>query len=292
VQRLNHHHLYIFWVFARSESVTKTAQELAIAPSAVTSQLKQLEESLQLSLIDRTQPRYPRITEEGRKLLDYADSIFETTRELINWATRGGLERSRVIRIGALSGLSRNLQYEFIAPLLAQPRIKFEVTTGDQTTLVQLLKEHQLDVILSSHNVSAEKGAPFYSHVLTQSPLVFVMKKDKKKIDFKQSLKERALCIPGTHFEAKAELDAYLDRHELQGMVSAEVDDIALLRIMALRSGQVVALPEMGVKTDIAQGDLVVLRRLDQIVQRFYAITRSKLRLDREVQQLIESLRN
>jgi len=89
MQRLNHHHLYVFWMFAKTSSFTKTAESLSIAQSAVTSQVKRLEEVLGINLIDRTNPRRTQISAEGRKVLEYADSIFESSRELINWATKG-----------------------------------------------------------------------------------------------------------------------------------------------------------------------------------------------------------
>ena len=132
VQRLNHHHLFIFWIFGKSSSFTRAAEELSIAQSAVTLQIKTLEEALGLTLVDRRNFRKPVLTNEGRRVLEYASSIFETSRELLNWATKGSLPKQLILRLGAISGLSRNLQYEFIEPLLGKPEYKFEVVTGDQ----------------------------------------------------------------------------------------------------------------------------------------------------------------
>lgn len=292
MQRLNHHHLYIFWVFGKTASVTKTAQELAIAQSAVTAQLKQLEENLALQLIDRTHPRMPELTEAGTRILAYADSIFETSRELINWATKGALPRQRTLRIGALSGLSRNLQYEFLAPLLTEMDVRFTVTTGDQEKLVDLLRSHDLDVILSSHNVGAEKGVRFYTHVLTSSPVVFVIKHQKSAAKLDELVRKRGLFVPGAAFEARAELDAYLKERGWVEFVRGEVDDVALLRILSLRSGAVVALPELGVRSEVKNRELQVLERKASITQRFYAITRSRMAQHGEMDSLIKKFKD
>ncbi|MBC7466282.1 MAG: LysR family transcriptional regulator [Bdellovibrio sp.] len=294
MQRLNHHHLYVFWIFAKTSSFTQTAEALSIAQSAVTTQVRLLEEALGINLINRANPRRPQMTEEGRKVLEYADSIFESSRELINWATKGSLPKKRLIRIGAISGLSRNFQFEFIEPLLKELDIKFEITTGDQDNLIQMLSEHQLDVVLSSRNADPDHKTQLHSHVITKSPLLFVTSKKNSvrgKKDLNSILKIQSLFIPGKHFEAKPELDAYLEK--FKGIkIAGEIDDVALLRILALRSGQVVVMPEMGIRNDIESGDVVVLLKMNSVEQRFYAITRQKRDPHSDVGILIAKMKN
>jgi LysR family transcriptional regulator, transcriptional activator of nhaA len=294
MQRLNHHHLYVFWVFSKSLSFTKTAEALSIAQSAVTSQVKLLEEALGLSLIDRMNPRRPQMTEEGRRVIEYADAIFESSRELMNWAKKGSLPKKRSIRVGAISGLSRNFQFEFIEPLIKDVDVKFDITTGDQDNLIQMLTEYQLDVVLSSRNADPDHKTQLHSHVITKSPLLFVRGKNaaaKSKGDLNSILQRHSLFIPGRHFEAKPELDAYLDK--FKGLrIAGEVDDVALLRILALRSGEVVVMPEMGIRNDIQSGDVKVLFKMASVEQRFYAITRQKKEPNADVRFLIAKMKN
>lgn len=291
MERLNHHHLYIFWTVAKQGSFTKAAGQLRIAQSAVTAQIKALEESLEMQLIDRSNRRKPSLTDEGKKVVEYADSIFESSLELLKWARHGELAKAQRLRLGALSGLSRNLQYEFLRPALGKPGIHIEVTTGDQEKLVRLLREHALDVILSSHNVQPEGRVSFHSHVLTRSPLIFVAQNGlfKRGTTLKEALQGRPIYIPGQNFEARPELDAFLEVYRPQ--IAGEIDDIALLRIFALRSGAVVALPEMGVLLDVEEKALSVLGTAGKIEQRFYAITRQKKSPSRVVESLIASIR-
>lgn len=293
MQRLNHHHLYVFWVFSKTSSFTKTAEALSIAQSAVTSQVKLLENALELSLINRSNPRRPQITEEGRKVLDYADAIFESSRELINWATKGSLSKKRSIRIGAISGLSRNFQFEFIEPLIAEADVKFDITTGDQENLIQMLSDHQLDVVLTSRNADPNYKTQLHSHVLTKSPLVFVIaskSKHKKNRDLHSILSLKSIYLPGRHFEAKPELDAYLEKFK-NVRVAGEIDDVALLRILAIRSGSIVVMPEMGIRNDILSGDVQVLLKLNAVEQRFYAITRQKKEPNADIRFLINKMK-
>ena len=294
MQRLNHHHLFIFWTFARAGNFTNAARELSIAQSAVTTQIKQLESALDLVLVDRSNKRQPELTSDGRRVLEYANSIFEVSQELLKWATKGEAPKASVIRIGAISGLSRNLQYEFLKPIIESSTIKIEVTTGDQDNLVHLLKEHSLDVVLSSNNVKSDGTINFYSHVLTTSPVIFVTRFDRRlKRDFElhDYLTKRHLFIPGPNFDARPELDAYLEGLKLPFRIAGEIDDIALLRIFALRSGAIVALPEMGVKNDIEENTLAVIGTAGRIEQRFYAITRQKKVPNKTIEDLIVNMR-
>lgn len=293
MQRLNHHHLYIFWIFGQVGSFTLTAQRLSIAQSAVTTQIKQLEQSLGFLLINRNKKRSTELTHEGHKVLEFANSIFESSQELLRWAAEGQAA-TQVIKVGALSGLSRNLQYEFLAPSIGKPGIKIEVTTGDQDNLLQLLKNHSIDVILSSHNVKSAEAVSLYSHVLTSSPIVFVLATERRRkdsIDLATQLAQRSLYLPGSNFEVRPELDAFLDQLNCTFQIAGEIDDIALLRIFALRSGALTALPEMGVKNDIENGSLTVIKRTSAIQQRFYAITRQRRIPNRNLQLLIQSIR-
>lgn len=293
MERLNHHHLYLFWTLAREGTFTKTAESLHIAQSAVTSQIKSLEEVLGLRLIDRANKRKPTLTDEGKKVLAYADTIFETAQDLMNWSRGSEPSKVQLLRVGALSGLSRNLQYEFLKAAVGIPSVRVEVTTGDQERLVRLLSEHSLDIILSSHNVKSEGRASFHSHVLTSSRVVFVSQASshKTKQTLKAQLSKRPLYIPGKNFEARPELEAYLESLGVSLTIAGEIDDIALLRIFALRSGAIVAIPEMGVLTEIKERSLTLIE-VTKVEQRFYAITRQRRYPNALVERLISSLRH
>lgn len=292
MDRLNYHHLYIFWVLAKEGTFTKCAEKLLISQSAVTAQIQHLENILGMNLIDRTNRRKPVLTEEGLLVIGYADSIFETGAELLKFAKHGTEGKNQIIKIGALSGLSRNFQFEFIKPLMKKADIKLQMVTGDQEKLVKLLKEHSLDLILSSHNVRSDGRIHFYSHVLTQSPLVFVRAgKKNKAIDFKDCLKKNALYLPSQSFEARPEIDAYLLRLKFDGHIAGEIDDIALLRLLAINSGAIVTIPEMGVINEIKSKQLHILAKPTGLFQKFYAITRQKKLPNKIAESLIETIR-
>lgn len=290
---MNYHHLYLFWTLSKEGTFTKTAEKLSIAQSAVTSQIKSLEEILGLILIDRTNRRKPILTEEGKSVLEFANSIFEAGDELLKWAKQGTHQKKQVLRIGAISGLSRNLQFEFLKPILSLKGVRVEVTTGDQEKLIRLLKEHHIDLILSSHNVPADGRVTLHSNVLTTSPLVFVITKSEKVrgAEIKDYLFQKPLCLPSRNFETRPEIDAYLDRFKFDKELLGEIDDIALLRIFAIKSQAIVVIPEMGIRGEIESGEVHVIAKPKGLEQKFYVISRQKRSRNPIAEMLIEKMK-
>jgi len=73
---MNYHHLYYFYVIARAGTISKACETLFLAQSTLSAQLKLLETSLGRKLFERRKQRLF-LTDEGRLVLDYAESIFE-----------------------------------------------------------------------------------------------------------------------------------------------------------------------------------------------------------------------
>ncbi|MFV1825253.1 LysR family transcriptional regulator, partial [Phaeobacter sp. JH18-21] len=143
---LNYHHLRYFWAVAHDGNLTRTAQRLNLSQSALSVQIKQLEERLGHPLFDR-RGRQLHLTEAGRIALDHADAIFATGQELI--ATLEGSERSRqALRVGALATLSRNFQIGFLRPMLARSDVEVILRSGSPTELLEGLATLNLDLVL------------------------------------------------------------------------------------------------------------------------------------------------
>jgi LysR family transcriptional activator of nhaA len=70
---------------------------------------------------------------------------------------------------------------------------------------------------------------------------------------------------------------------------AGELDDIALLRIIALNGKGLVIIPRLGVVNDIDNGSLIVLHEFKSIKQSFYAITRQKKFPNPIINELVRS---
>ena len=79
---LNYHHLRYFRAVAHDGNLTRTAERLNLSQSALSVQIRQLEERLGHALFER-RGRQLHLTEAGRIALDHADAIFSAGEELI-----------------------------------------------------------------------------------------------------------------------------------------------------------------------------------------------------------------
>src|SRR3569832_622526 len=78
---LNYHHLFYFWTVARAGSIARASEELRLAQPTISNQLKTLEASLGVKLLEQ-QGRQHEQTDAKQTEHHNADNIFRTGREL------------------------------------------------------------------------------------------------------------------------------------------------------------------------------------------------------------------
>ena len=123
---LNFNHLRYFWAVAHQGSLTRAAQLMNLSQSALSVQIQKLEHQMGHPLFERA-GRKLALTEAGRIALDYADTVFKAGEELMS-TLRGRPASSRqVLRVGALTTLSRNFQIEFLRPLVGRDDVELIV---------------------------------------------------------------------------------------------------------------------------------------------------------------------
>ena len=119
---LNYHHLRYFREVAHDGNLTRTAERLNVSQSALSMQIKTLEERLGHPLFNRVDRKLV-LTEVGRIALDHADRIFSTGAELIATLAQSG-RSATPLRIGALSTLSRNFQLGFLREVISDTEVE------------------------------------------------------------------------------------------------------------------------------------------------------------------------
>ena len=117
MRHLNYHHLFYFWSVAKEGNLTRAAEQLNVSQSALSSQIRQLQDQLGYALFNR-EGRSLRLTEVGHLVLEYAESIFRLGSELLDLTESGELQRSQRLRIGSVATLSRNFQENFLRPVI------------------------------------------------------------------------------------------------------------------------------------------------------------------------------
>lgn len=143
--------------------MTSAADELLISQPAISSQLKQLERSLDTKLF-RRQPRGIKLTPAGETLADYANRIFS----LANEATVAIRDLQGLKRGSLRIGVSPTIGVYFLPPLLVHfqrrfPQIQMHVEIEENELIEQRLRAEMLDVGLSpvAPNADNLRAVPF-----------------------------------------------------------------------------------------------------------------------------------
>lgn len=270
---LNYNHLRYFWAVACDGNLTRTAERLNVSQSALSVQIRKLEQRLGHALFER-RGRQLHLTEAGRIALSHAEAIFATGDELISTMKETGRAR-QAVRIGALATLSRNFQIGFIQPLLARNDIEIILRSGSAAELFHGLETLALDVVLTNHPLNSDHLTPFIAHKLAEQnvSLVGAPQLAAPEAALPQLLARHPIIVPTIGNSMRTAFDALVDRLGVRPQIAAEVDDMAMMRLLVRQGFAFGVLPPIVVRDELAQGTLVEASALPDSVEQFFAIT-------------------
>jgi LysR family transcriptional activator of nhaA len=271
---LNYHHLHYFWAVAKEGSLTRAAERLHVSQSALSTQIRQLESSLGQALFVRA-PRAMRLTEAGQVALSFAERIFTTGDEMVAVLREEAVGIRTTLRIGAVATLSRNFQENFFRPLLARTDVDLVLQSASLSELLARLRVHNLDLILSNRRIVATADDPWRCRRIARQPVSLVghRRRGRKPFRFPEDLADTLLILPGPDSDVRAGFDVMCRRIGLRPRVLAEVDDMALLRLIARDSKGVALVPSVVVQDELRTGRLVEHAVVPDLFEDFYAIT-------------------
>lgn len=274
MRNLNFHHLYYFWVVAKEGHLTRAAEQLHVSQSALSSQIRQLQDQLGHELFSRD-GRSLRLTEVGYLVLEYAESIFNLGSELLALTESGELQRLQCLRIGSVATLSRNFQENFLRPVIGEAKVKLIIRSASLEELLEQLKIHKLDLILSNRAVAADSSTPWRCQQIAQQSVCIVGPpgKQARRFKFPQDLGELPLILPGLSSDIRSQFDLMCEQLGVEVDPYAEVEDMAMLRLLVRDSGGLAVVPEVVVQDELHSGRLQKYRVLENVLERFYAIT-------------------
>ncbi len=274
---LNYNHLRYFWAVATEGNLTRTADRLNVSQSALSIQIRKLEDQLGHDLFER-RGRQLLLTEAGRIALDHANTIFAAGDELVGTLQESLGERRIVLRVGALATLSRNFQMAFLAPVLGRDDTEVVVKSGSLAELLQGVEAHRLDVALINGVPPRDAATPWISHRIAEQPVSLVGTPDRvgKDADLVRLLSREPLVLPTMASGIRNDFDALVERMNIRPRIAAEVDDMAMMRLLARQDIGLTVVPPIVVKDEIDSGQLIEAQKLPEINEAFYAVTLSR----------------
>lgn len=292
MSELNFNHLRYFWAVALDGNLTRTATRLNVSQSALSTQIRKLEQRLGVDLFER-RSKGLHLTEAGHIALDHADAIFAVGRDLLGTIRQTGSAR-HAVRIGALATLSRNFQIGFLQPLLHRTDVEIVLRSGSAEELLRGLQSVTLDVVLTNRAPDIDALTPFIIHNLSSQHVSLVgapaLLGSTRTIA--ELLAVHPIILPTHGSSVRVGFDALADRLGLRPQIAAEVDDVAMMRLLVREGVALAVLPPIAVLDELATGLLIEADELPGIVETFYAVTIDRRFPNPIVRSLLESARD
>jgi LysR family transcriptional activator of nhaA len=274
---LNYNHLRYFWAVAHDGGLTRAAERLHLSQSALSVQIQKLEHQIGHRLFERMGKKLV-LTEAGQIALDYADTVFKTGDELMSTLKGRPIASRRILRVGALTTLSRNFQLAFLRPLVGRADVELIVRSGNVRDLLAQLEAHALDVVLSNSAAPRDARTSLRNNLLNEQPVSLVghPRVAGRKFRFPEDLATEPILLPSLDSDIRVAFDRVLELAGIKPVILAEVDDMAMLRLLTRESAAVALVPPIVVRDELKAGILVEHCRIPEVTETFYAIVQQR----------------
>jgi LysR family transcriptional activator of nhaA len=278
---LNYHHLAYFQAVARAGGVAAASRRLGVGSPAISAQVRSLERALGVRLFRRTGRRLE-LTEEGRLALVYADEIFATGLELLDALRGRPAGRGLVFRVGIADVMAKSVAQRLLEPALELDEVRLECSEAAPEALFAALGRHELDLVLSDVPLRPGSEVRAFSHVLGEtatSLLAAPALAGQLAGGLPDALDGAPILLPGRESALRRPLEQWLEERGLRPRVVGEFQDSSMLRAFGAAGHGVFPAPSLVEGELCARHGVVALTRLEEVRERFYAVSPER-RLD------------
>jgi len=287
--------LQVFHSVAKLLSFTKTAEALHMTQPAVTFQVRQLEEYFNTRLFDRTHNRI-NLTVAGKRVYDYADTIFQIYNEMENAVREITGDVNGVLIVGASTTIA-----EYMLPALLgdfktkYPDVNLRLRVSNSDGIVAMVENNVIDLgvveaAVTNKNLAVElcRVDRLVAVVPTNHDL-----SDKTSINIRDLLKYPYICRE----EGSGTREVILDYLEKTGLSTSELNIIMELGSPEALKGAVEAgigvsiLSRATLNKELKLGTLVAID-LDPPLERPFSFVHQKQKFRQHtVEKLLEFAR-
>ncbi|MGE0041168.1 MAG: LysR family transcriptional regulator [Vicinamibacterales bacterium] len=274
---LNYHHLYYFWVVARTGSVAAASRELRLTHPTISAQVHQLEDIIGEKLFRRA-GRGLALTDVGQLAFRYANDIFGLGREFMDVVKRRATPRVMRLAVGVTDVLPKSVVQRLLEPALRLDGPLRLICREDRslTDFLGELSMHALDLVLSDAPAGIGSPLKLFNHLLGDcGTTIYGAAKVAASLKrrFPRSLDGAPFLVPGVNAALRREIEQWFDGLGISPHVVAEVDDSSLLQVLAAGGLGVFAGPSVMEADARTRYGLRPVGTIPTLRQRFYAIS-------------------
>lgn len=269
---LNLKQLFYFHAVVTEGSFASAAKKLGVTQPSVSEQIKNLEQYLSTTLLER-RPDGVRPNAQGRRVYEHTRVMFRSARLLLQELAPERVQTRLVLEVGLCPTISRSFATERLLTLFRMKNVLPRIRHGRYESLLQSLIGNELDLVLSENKPSRADEAKVGIRELYSSPLTFVA--SPKLAEGVRSVPHDIAKLPLIGYTRDSryrwDIDSAFREHDLVPNIIAEADDVVLLAAAAAQGAGVVAVPRSVAAEQIQLGQLVELGRVGAATSAVYA---------------------
>ncbi len=273
---LNYHHLLYFWTVVQEGSIAAASRRLHVGRPSISMQLKSLETFFGSPLFQR-RGRHLELTETGKLVNGYAEEIFRSGRELVDAVRGRPTGRPFVLRVGIADVMAKLVAFRLLEPAFeGDESVALHCTEDRPNRLFAELAVHELDLVLSDIPLAPGLDVRAYNHTLGESSTTLFAAPAlalQLKRDFPASLTGAPFLMPATSAAIRGSLAGWLEQSQIHPLVVGEFEDSALLKVFGQAGRGVFPAPTIVREEIVSQYGVRVLGELEDVRERFYAIS-------------------
>jgi LysR family transcriptional activator of nhaA len=237
----NYNHLYYFYVTAKAGGVTSASSHLRISQPSLSSQLKVLEQSLDLKLFQKS-GRTIELTTSGVEVFGFCRQMFEYSEKMSEAISKRVPSSTRKICIGVSEHVDRSFVAEVVSNFLKKydldKRPKVTVISATQAQLLEKLRFKEFDAVVTDSGMTDPN---FVDLEKAEVPVVLTCSKNwkapehLKNIDKAEVLdglmenEEIQWIMPSTKFKIRGDIDKFFETNKVKKKIAFESDVIGSL---------------------------------------------------------------
>jgi DNA-binding transcriptional LysR family regulator len=256
----NLNHLFYFYEVARRGSFTRAARELLVSQSALSVQVKSLEESLGAALFDRRRGGVE-LTEAGQRAFEVAERVFADIDQLVADLSHRERQVAGAVSVGTVNSIGMYVLPEILTEFRAKfPEVRVRVDFRESERVMDHLYQGKTDLAI----VPWQRSYPDLNAVsLTRHKMFLVVPPGHPLAGLERVSPhdlEKHLFV-GYHegMHTRSMTDALFKRMGLSIEYSSESSDAVTIKQMVISGMGIAFLPETAVAAELRRGQLVRL---------------------------------
>lgn len=288
---LNYHHLIYFKEIATCGSISKASEKLLIGQPALSAQLKQLEEELQIELFERKNRKLV-LTDAGKVVLKYANEISELGQELLQVVQEKSYSTKTTLKLGTLDSVPKQIVWEIAQKARSFGDCFVSIVEGSQEELTKELRARNIDCFISNYSGDFSLDKNMNSKSFVKAPVSIYGSKEylSCKKNFPKSLSGVPMILPTHHSKLRHDLDYFFESKKIRILSELETQDTSLMKIFVGQGAGLAALPDVAALNLVREKILYKISTLPNIKEEYWVIS-SKRTIDNPIAtKLIKSI--